>query len=81
MQHLTGLIALCPTCHKVKHWGRSEVVGENMRALREHMMSINVWTRDMVDAAVTYEFEVWNRRNKTHWTLNLDYVGSIRASL
>ncbi len=42
-QTLLGLIALCPSCHEVKHLGPAELKGKSV-AIKQHMMEINGWS-------------------------------------
>ena len=42
-QKLMRVIALCPSCHMVKHWGRSEALGYRPHC-ETHIMQVNRWT-------------------------------------
>lgn len=56
-QTLKGLIALCPSCHEVKHMGFSELRGKKDEAVA-HLALVNGWSLqgafDYVDEALTY---------------------------
>lgn len=41
-QRLVRLIALCPACHEVTHFGRAQVIGRGDIA-RAHLMQVNGW--------------------------------------
>ena len=40
VQTLKGLTAICPDCHRVKHIGRAQIMGEYDLALK-HLMKVN----------------------------------------
>jgi hypothetical protein len=42
IQTLVGLIALCPSCHEVKHIGRAMAMGNLERAI-DHLCRVNGW--------------------------------------
>jgi len=43
LQTLAGLIALCPDCHEVKHFGLARVKGTDKQAMW-HLCEVNEWT-------------------------------------
>jgi hypothetical protein len=72
-QTLVGLIALCPRCHEVKHFGLATVRGNEMRAL-EHFARVNeLNARDACDE-VERAFEVYERRSQHEWRLDLSWL-------
>jgi hypothetical protein len=73
VQRLVGLIALCPSCHAVKHLGRTMAEG-NYDAAFEHLMRVNGWDREVTHRYVDYVFALWERRSAIEWRLDLDYV-------
>ena len=76
-QTLTGLTALCPRCHEVKHIGRSMSVGKGDRAIR-HLMKVNKWTRSDAQYYIEAIFEQWHQRNRFEWTVDLSWLDSFR---
>jgi hypothetical protein len=72
-QTLVGLIALCPACHEVKHFGRAQAVGKGDAAMT-HLMGINGWSGE--DAMLYLEgvFEVWHKRSAEDWTLDISWM-------
>ena len=72
-QHLEGLIALCPMCHKVKHIGRSMAVGEGDSAI-SHLMKVNGWSEAETTAYLKEAFETWERRSSETWKLDISWL-------
>jgi hypothetical protein len=76
LQKLIGLICLCPTCHDVKHWGRSGLVysAERMQELTEHICRINDWkASDLRRYLAQLQIE-WDYRNTLEWTQDLSFM-------
>jgi hypothetical protein len=73
VQKLERLIALCPSCHEVKHIGLAGVRGKQAQALA-HLARVNGWS--MQDARLYLEacFEQWSRRSSHQWTLDISYL-------
>lgn len=70
VQRLVRLIALCPACHAVQHFGRSAAMGQGPEALA-HLRSVNGWDAQTAKAHIDRAKAVWDRRNKVAWTLDL----------
>ena len=73
VQHLDGLIALCPSCHEVKHIGRAQAIGRMDHALA-HLMKVNRWSGEHALAYIDESFQTWARRSKEDWTLDLSWL-------
>ncbi|SRR5258706_5950481 len=69
-QYLAGMIALCPDCHMVKHFGFARVQGKEEQALK-HLMKINGLKKKEAQAVVAEAFKVWRNRSKIDWQLDL----------
>lgn len=72
-QTLVGLIALCPACHEVKHMGLANVRGRGSIAA-QHLANINGWTREQADKYIALQFEVWKKRSKHTWKLDIRWL-------
>ena len=72
-QVLVGLIALCPSCHEVKHIGRTMSIGKGSLALA-HLMEVNGWDADEAALYIEDAFEVWERRSAEDWTLDISWI-------
>ena len=73
VQHLIGLIALCPSCHEVKHIGRAGAVGRGKQAM-QHLMKVNRWSLQEASDYINDAFETWNRRSREEWSLDLSWL-------
>jgi len=70
IQKLGGLIALCPDCHAVKHWGYSQMKGKEAEC-RDHLAFVNNWTKDQIDAHVDEVFVQWKALSRIQWDIDL----------
>jgi len=72
-QTLTGLIALCPSCHQVKHAGLAQVRGliENVIS---HMVKVNGISRIHVGQILIQAFDEYHRRSQYEWTVDISYI-------
>jgi len=73
VQKLIGLIALCPSCHEVKHIGLAKVKGRYNIALK-HLMSINNISKSEAEKQVTKAFSIWESRNQVQWKLDTSFL-------
>lgn len=73
VQTLDGTIALCPSCHEVKHWGLTGIRGRLEQAQR-HIMQINGWTEGQVDKHVVAARNEWVERSKIEWRLDARWL-------
>lgn len=80
VQHLDGLVALCPRCHEVKHIGRAEAVGRLLPAL-EHLAKVNGWTLEEARAYAVRAFAIWRARSEVEWDLDVSWLATIGVSV
>lgn len=73
VQKLIGMIALCPSCHQVKHLGFANQMGRADIA-KKHLAKINNWTQIQVDKYAKQVFSVWVERSKYQWILDLSWL-------
>lgn len=74
VQTLIGLIALCPSCHKSKHYGRAISVGDD-KFVRKHIKAINEhWTWKQVFDHCAKAITKWQERSMHNYTLNMNYL-------
>lgn len=78
VQTLTGLIALCPSCHRVKHIGNANRMGLLWPTLK-HMAKVNSWPLYMAEAYSEVMMDQWQYRSQFAWTLNLDWLNNAQA--
>ena len=70
IQTLERMIALCPDCHQVKHFGLAEVQGKRDKALK-HFMKINKLTKAQAEEQIKKAFLKWLERSKKDWTVDI----------
>ena len=72
-QSLSGLLCLCPTCHKAKHLGFAQRIGRLPQVLNRLM-----WLNDWDDRSLETELEKVQARqvalSKYTWTLDLSFL-------
>lgn len=68
-QTLRGLIALCPSCHEVKHIGLATLHGRGQIA-QSHLEKINGWTEEQSKTYLELVTAIWVERSKHQWELN-----------
>ncbi|EOZ9391034.1 hypothetical protein ACQYE5_002990 [Enterobacter cancerogenus] len=72
-QTLTGLIALCPSCHEVKHMGFSGLRGKKDEAVA-HLALVNGWSLQGAFDYVDEAFDVWRERSRHAWQLDISWL-------
>lgn len=72
-QILTGFISLCPTCHKVKHIGLTQIRGEEEIAIAQ-LMKVNKLTRLKAINYINKAFVEWEQRSKFTWDLDISFI-------
>ena len=75
-QILMGLIALCPKCHMVKHWGLTQLRGKEHVAFA-HLKKVNNWNDQQAQEHMRESIELWHQRNKIKWELDLEWLKKI----
>ena len=73
VQKLEGMIALCPNCHMVKHFGLARIMGKEAKALL-HFMKVNNLTPKKAEVAISEAFKVWAERSKKTWKLDISHL-------
>jgi hypothetical protein len=73
IQTLSGMIALCPACHEVKHFGYANVKGNSERALL-HFMKINELDKFEAARLIDKSFRLWESRSQYQWTVDMTYL-------
>lgn len=80
IQKLLGLIALCPDCHEVKHFGRTQKVGREKQAIA-HMMKVNDWTKGQTISHIRKAAKLWKERSLHKWILDLLWLETVGVSI
>lgn len=69
-QELVKLVALCPSCHAVKHWGYSRINGKEAEC-RDHLAFVNGWTKEQIDFHIEEVFQQWKALSRLRWEVDM----------
>lgn len=75
IQTLIKMIALCPSCHMVKHIGFAQIRGRGKEAI-EHLMTVNKWTHGEAEQYIEQAFDQWKARGDFDWTVITSLIDS-----
>ncbi len=74
VQKLEDVIAVCHDCHSVIHMGRTQLVGDVVRA-EKHFMKVNECSFSQFRQRLGEVNEMHNRRNKvSEWALDITWL-------
>ena len=73
IQKLDGLIALCPSCHQVKHMGLANIQG-NGEIATKHLANVNKWSVEHAKNYVREQFLIWEERSQHDWVLDISWL-------
>lgn len=72
-QTLKRMIALCPDCHEVKHFGLAKLQGKEEHAIA-HLMRINDWDRGGANAYIEKMYIKWCDRSNYDYEIVIDIL-------
>jgi hypothetical protein len=75
VQTLVQLVALCPACHRVKHFGLAQGQGHGAQAFA-HLCRVNGWRAEQAERYVEEQFALWKARSRHPWTVDLGLLES-----
>ena len=73
IQKLVGLISLCPNCHTVKHPGLAQIKGKGDLVIHQ-LSKVNKISIDEAKKYLSDCFEIWRRRSKNEYHLDITYL-------
>ncbi len=73
IQTLLGLVALCPSCHRVKHIGLATMQGKLPEAV-DHLMLVNDMTEKEAVQCVGDAIAVNTERSRFEWTMDITWL-------
>lgn len=73
VQQLTGLIALCPNCHKAKHVGLAQINGEEDIVINQ-LIKVNGCSKKEAINQIEEAFKLWRVRSQYEWQLDINYL-------
>lgn len=87
IQTLAELVAICYSCHRVLHIGRSETVypATEVFRLKLHMAEVNRWVgmdaQERVEAAIANAYAIWSIRSTWQWGLDVSLLTDVGIDL
>ena len=73
IQKLSGMIALCPKCHMVKHIGLASIKG-NLDVAIAHLKKVNKISKKEAEQYIAKCFDLWSKRSLHSWSVDLSYL-------
>lgn len=73
VQILRRLICLCTPCHTATHMGLAGIRGIADEAVG-HLMKTNHWSEAQASAHVSDAFDIWERRSRKEWSLDVSMI-------
>ena len=73
IQKIMRLVALCSDCHLVTHFGFARINGLEEKAFT-HLMNVTGMTATQADEHIEEAFELWKKRSKREWKLDLSIL-------
>ena len=74
VQKLEDVVALCHSCHEVKHISRTQLMGRGMEAM-EHFMKVNECTQMDFHAELDKANKAYFRRNRVvGWVTDISWL-------
>lgn len=75
IQSLSGILCLCPPCHKGFHLGQAKKLGLE-KATHDRIMFVNGWSRSQLSKALDIAHLIWQHRARFHWEVDLSWLES-----
>lgn len=76
VQHLLRMVALCPACHGVKHYGRTAATGYESDALGQ-LCRVNRWSRRRALRYVDQALTEWQKLCEIKWKVDLSVLADV----
>ncbi len=73
IQKLKRIIALCKPCHEATHMGLAQIRGRGDIA-KDHLGKVNGMSKFEAEYHIKKAFELWDKRNKSNWKLDLSII-------
>ena len=77
IQKLVGLIALCPSCHEVKHIGLAGIKGRQNEAVA-HFCQVNGCSKSEAEKYIQEAFATWSKRSEQEWELDVSLLEELK---
>jgi hypothetical protein len=80
VQYLVRTLALCPWCHRAKHWGHTEGTGL-LVPTRRHILRVNNWSDAELEVHIRQAWREWARLSKFQWFLDISVLDPVVAGV
>lgn len=77
IQKLLNVIALCPSCHQVKHIGLASINGKLDEAIA-HFCKVNECTKEEAQKYISDIFDLWKKRSEKDWDLDVTLLEELK---
>lgn len=78
IQALIRLIALCYKCHRVVHFGKTQLLGRAAEAAAiRHLQKVNFWTEGEALSHIRQAIVEWKFRSQIQWTLDIEVLKNV----
>lgn len=75
IQKLVRLIALCPSCHDVKHIGNAFIRGKHIEAM-QHFVLVNNLTEKEAHNLLEKAMKLWEKRSAFEWNCDVTWLNT-----
>lgn len=76
IQKLVGLIALCPSCHAVKHAGFWINVKNQRHIVVNQLKKVNQITAEEANNLIEDAFKIWEYMSQRKWKVEIDFINN-----
>jgi hypothetical protein len=73
IQRLAGFIALCPSCHLVKHYGFASLNDKEEEAFN-HFRKINHLSPGVAESYIDVAYRTWEERSQSKWQIDISIL-------
>ena len=77
IQKLVCIVALCPSCHEVKHFGLAGIKGRTNEAIA-HFCKVNGCQVPEAEKYIDEAFATWNKRSEQEWELDVSMLEELK---
>lgn len=77
VQKLLNVIALCPSCHQVKHIGLASINGKFDETIA-HFCKVNESTKEEAQKHIAEAFDLWKKRSEKDWDLDVTLLEELK---
>lgn len=80
IQKLNGMVALCPSCHMVKHIGLAQLQNKLDKAIL-HLKKVNKISKKEAEQYIAASFLLWSKRSCNKWYVDLSHLSKYNINI